>query len=291
MTIIARGHTQVRNYERALGGEPPRGSLRKSQSDLTRYLTQRLRRTNADRKEIAAFTKQKQNLLLKNVSRRDPVLKQANTELERVYAQRAKRKLTRPRIRTFEPRVISGSNFTIHVPPYDADWTFNPSGNAASANKGNGTYDLACQSLGDGTQEVAAGVMSWFFCTAADPQQRFAALLDFSDDWWDSASGYTAHNDFRMRLWVFGHSENAWVHQSDVQPSWSDGAGWFEDHGNSDEGRMSAEIFFPARANSWYQAWVWSDAQVYADSGFWGFAASSIHFSASAPLMVFGSLF
>lgn len=291
MAIIARGHKQVRDYERALGGEPPRGGVRRTQSELTRYLTQRLRKTNADRREIAALNAQKQNLLLRSVSRRDPRLKQANAELERIYAQRAKRRLAKPRIRKFEPRIISGSNFAVHVPPYSDGWTFNPSGNAATANTGAGTYDLACQSFGDGTQEVAAGVMSWFFCTAADLQQRFAVVIDFSDDWWDSASGYVAHNDLRTRLWVFGASENAWVLQTDVQPGWSDGVGWTESHGSSDGGRLSAEAFFPARQNSWYQAWVWSDAQAYADGGFFGIAASSIQFSASVPLMVFGSLF
>ena len=291
MAIIARGHQQVRNYERALGGEPPRGGARRSQSELTRYLTQRLRKTNADRREISALTSKKQNLLLASVPRRDPALKQTNAELERLYARRAARKLVRPKPRKFEPRVVSGSNFTIHVPPYDSAWTFNPGGNAADANMAAGTYDLACQSFGNGTQEVAAGVMSWFFCPAADLQQRFAALIDFSDDWWDSASGYVAHNDFRTRLWVFGHSENAWVCQADVQPGWSDGVGWTESHGSTDDGRLSAEVFFPARQNSWYQAWVWSDAQAYADGGFFGIAASSIHFSASVPLMVFGSLF
>jgi hypothetical protein len=76
--------------------------------------------------------------------------------------------------------------------------------------------------------------------------------------------------------------------------SWSDGVGWFESHGNDpagDSGGISNETFFPAQANQWYEAWIWSDASIYADGGFWGIAASSIQFSAAVPFVVFGSLF
>ena len=147
--------------------------------------------------------------------------------------------------------------------------------------------------------------MSWFFCVEAAPfvtdsrgniiggGQRFAALLDYSDDWWDSAMGYVAHNDMRTRLWVWGQTENKWVCQTDVQPSWSDGVGWFDNHGNDpagDAGTLAVQTYFAAMANIWYQAWVWGDAQAYADGGLFGFGASSIRFSASVPLMVFGSL-
>ena len=83
------------------------------------------------------------------------------------------------------------------------------------------------------------------------------------------------------------------MNQAEVSPQWSDGVGWFESHGNDpqgDDARISVQTFFPAPANSWYLAWVWSNATIYADSGFWGFAASSVHFDASVPLLVFGSL-
>jgi hypothetical protein len=190
-------HEQVRAYERALGGEPPRAAQRKSQSELTRYLAQRL------------------------------TLQRTNIELKRIHEQRIKRKLARPALRKFEPRVITGSNFAFHAPPYDVAYTFNPSGNAADANPSTGTYDLACQSFGDGNQQVAAGVASWFFCTEAAVDQRFAALIDFSYDWFDYATAYVAHNDLRTRIWIWGATENDWALQADVQPSWSDGESFY----------------------------------------------------------------
>jgi hypothetical protein len=141
--------------------------------------------------------------------------------------------------------------------------------------------------------EVAAGVATWFFAPAENSQQRVAALFDFSDDWWDSAALYVAHNNLRTRLWVWGDRERRWVTQTDVSPGWSDGVGWYDSHGNDpqgDSGTLSVQAFFPASANSWYLLWVWSDASAYADGGFFGSAASSIQLDAAVPFVVFGSL-
>ena len=53
-------------------------------------------------------------------------------------------------------------------------------------------------------------------------------------------------------------------------------------------GGVSVETFFQGQANSWYQGWVWTDAQAYGDGGGpLGFGASSIKFNASVPWMLF----
>ena len=107
------------------------------------------------------------------------------------------------------------------------------------------------------------------------------------------ASGYVAHNDGRTYLWVFGESENAWVAQSNQNPQWSNGAGWFDTNGNDpsgEDGRVSGETYFNARPNSWYQCWVWSSAWIYSTSGFFGFSASSIHLNMTVPFFVLGSV-
>jgi hypothetical protein len=80
--------------------------------------------------------------------------------------------------------------------------------------------------------------------------------------------------------------------KADVQPSWSDHVGWTDSHGNDPAGEVGglwAETWFPAAANGWYQVWVWSDAYVNSDSGFGGFGASSIQFSAAVPLVILNS--
>jgi dienelactone hydrolase len=69
------------------------------------------------------------------------------------------------------------------------------------------------QPFSNGNQEVQAGLISFFLCTVPG-LQRFAAVIDFSDDWWDSAQKYVAHNDVTTALWVWGESENTWVVQT-----------------------------------------------------------------------------
>lgn len=162
----------------------------------------------------------------------------------------------------------------------------------SSANSGAGTFHLQVGSIG-GFFEVAAGVGIFFRALADDPQQRFSALIDYSDMWHDHAMGYVAHNDLNTRLWVWGEAENAWVGKGEVTPGWMDGVGWFDTHGNypdGDDGRASGEIFFPVMANNWYLAWVWSDGSVYADGGWFGFSDSWLELDISIPFVVFGSL-
>src|SRR5262249_43298508 len=91
--------------------------------------------------------------------------------------------------------------------------------------------------------------------------------MDYDYEWitW-SIMGYTAHNDSSTHIWVWGLAENNWVLQRDsLPPFWSDGTGWFDQHGSGgyppveQYGRQSIEAFFPARANNSYLVWIWSD--------------------------------
>jgi hypothetical protein len=288
MAILIRGHDQVRKFQRALGGEPRQSAIKKAKSEMSKYLTEKSRSSNGAHKKAESILAKRRDLILKQIHEADPHLRKENATLRRIFEQRAKRKIKRPPLRKIESRIASDT--AILSPPYDDQWTSNPAHQQADANKTNGTYDLGVQSFGDGTQEVAAGVVSFFLCTTPG-LQRFAAVIDYSDDWWDSASGYVARNYVSTRLWVWGESENAWVAQTEVQPSWSDGVGWYENHGNDPNGQtgeVSVETFFQGQANSWYQGWVWTDAQAYGDGGGpLGFGASSIKFSASVPWMLF----
>jgi hypothetical protein len=226
-------------------------------------------------------------LVFGHIDRDDPKLAKSLAATRAAYARRSKRRTKAPRLERVEPSITLGSIQLLKGAPYDSSWTF---GAEASANKADGSFHLAAQSIGDGFSEVAAGIAVWFFSPGENMGQRFAAPLNYSYDWWDMASGYVAHNDLRTRIWIWGDSEQRWVSQTEVSPQWSDGVGWFESHGNSDGGLMTIETFFPARANSWYLAWVWSDASIYADGGFWGIAASSVRFDTSVPFVVFGGL-
>jgi hypothetical protein len=257
-------------------------------------MTERFRMQRATLTETSRRSERWRELLFRDVSEDDARLKQIKEQTNAQMQKRMKRKIERPKPLKFEPQFAVGSSFLLKAPPYDGAWKWASASNAeAQSNASTGSCDLAVQSLGSGNVEVAAGVFTWFFAPETTPSQRFAALLQYTDDWWDEADGYVAHNDLRTRLWVWGMTENGWVTTSDVSPSWSDGVGWFESHGNDpggDAGTISIETFFPTSANNWYQAWVWTDASVYADSGIFGFAASSIRFDSVVPFIVFGSL-
>lgn len=122
----------------------------------------------------------------------------------------------------------------------------------------------------------------------------------------------------QARLWVWGDTENDWVVQTDVSPSWSGLAGWLDSHTGGEElggdgpqppaeitlgpngeswpndflQRVSVETFFPARANSWYLGWMWSTVFAKRDGGsFAGSGAYGDLYIDNVPLIVFGSLF
>jgi hypothetical protein len=293
MSIIAYGAEKVKALQDALGGSLPAQARKQPRMHLEQSVAERFKALKAEREEAARLAAPMRDRLFSHTPKDEPGVKRSIEQTRKSYERRLKTKIRHPKTIRIEPRFITGSNFWLKVPPYDDDFAFQTASATAGADKVAGNYNLAVQSIGDGSHEAAGGVAVWFFCTTSDPMQRVAAVLDFSDDWWDSASGYVAHNDLRTRIWVWGDTEQNWVTQSDLQPSWSDGVGWYESHGNDpagDSGRISIEAFFPADANQWYEAWIWSDASVYADGGFWGIAGSSIKLSTAVPLVVLGSL-
>jgi hypothetical protein len=294
MTVLARGAKQVRSLERAIAGTPPKAGSTASRAWLERHMAERFKQQQTRLTETSRMAERWRELLFKDVHKDDARLKRLKEQAKAQLEKRKKRKIERPKRLEIEPRFIVGSSFLLKAPPYDGAWQWaNVSNAQAQSDASRGTCDLKVQSFGNGNREVAAGFFAWFFAPEDNPMQRFAALLQYSDDWWDDASGYVAHNDLRTRLWVWGQTENRWVVQSEMSPSWSDGVGWFESHGNDpggDSGTISNETFFPASANNLYQAWVWSDASAYADGGSFGSADSSIQFDSVVPFMVFGSL-
>lgn len=297
MTIIVRGSKQVAEFERALCGSPSSTGLQTSRAALTRYLSERVESRRAAQAERAQLTEPLLNLALSHIAQDDPRWGESIEARKAVYARRSKQKLTPPKREKFEAQVRLGSIQAVKVPPYDSDWSWPDTASRVEANadKASGTYHLQMGSVGEHWQDVAAGICVRFAAPVDDPQQRVAALIDYSDFWMDDAFGYVAYNNFKTHLWVWSEATQGWVSTPDVSPQWSDGVGWFEEHGSNgdgseEDGRISVETRFPAFANTWYQAWVWSQVSVYADGGFWGNAFSFTHYETSVPLMVFGSL-
>jgi hypothetical protein len=242
-------------------------------------------------KENSEFAVRRRELFLPKIAKDDPRLKRLNNEKKALIERRKKIKLEKPKALSVEDRFIIGSNIVVGGPPYDDAWTWGGGPHKqADANKATGACDLAIQSFGDGGKAVAAGVASWFFASEDNPMQRFAAIVQYSYDWWDDADSYVAHNDLTTTIGVWGFRENRWVVQTAIQPAWSDGVGWEESHGQNDSGFVPVETFFPAAANNWYSGWIWSNASVFSDSGFIFSSDSSIRFHSVIPFVVFGSL-
>lgn len=298
MTIIARGSKQVADFERALSGKPPSEGLQNSRVALGRHLAESVEAGRAAHAERAQLTKPLLELALGHIAQDDPRLQESIQARKEALARRSKRQLKPPPREKFEAQVRLGSIQAIKGPPYDDDysWPDSASRNEANADKASGTYHLQEVTSGDDTwMEVAAGIAVGFTAPVDNPLQRVAALIDYSDFWEDSAFGYVAHNHFKTHLWVWSDATQGWVSTPTMSPQWSDDVGWFEDHGSNGDGseegaRISVETYFPAFAHTWYQVWVWSKAAVYADGGFWGDASSWVHFEASVPMIVFGSL-
>src|SRR5580704_98492 len=237
MTVLARGAKQVRSLERAIAGTPPKAGSTASRAWLERHMAERFKQQQTRLTETSRMAERWRELLFKDVHKDDARLKRLKEQAKAQLEKRKKRKIERPKRLEIEPRFIVGSSFLLKAPPYDGAWQWaNVSNAQAQSDASRGTCDLKVQSFGNGNREVAAGFFAWFFAPEDNPMQRFAALLQYSDDWWDDASGYVAHNDLRTRLWVWGQTENRWVVQSEMSPSWSDGVGWFESHGNDPGG-------------------------------------------------------
>jgi hypothetical protein len=284
-----RGADNVLKFERILGGAPPEEAIGRSRVVLEHHLrarSERRRQANEDLAEISKLARKhlEQSTELK---RHHPILQEARLFFER----RAARKLEKPLSIRVEPRI--SSDFALKTPPYDAAWA-SPEGQpiAAQAIAASGTYDLNVQSASAGGADAGAGLGVWFFSADEHPAQRFAALLDYTDDWIALApAGYFATTVLQTSLWVWGCTENDWVVQSSLeQPFWHDsisdtgkGSASIGDDGG---GRVSNETFFSSLEGAWYLCWVWSDAYLYTDSG--SFASTQL--SVSVPFVVFGDL-
>lgn len=287
------GAKKVSELETKLGGKPPKKAANLALDALKQQLRERHERRKAHIAKMRPLMERSQAPLLKLI-KADKTAAESLAKRRKLTLDRGKEKLRVKHERLkIEPRMVSGSGFWLKAPPYDVPFNAAAGSASASSNINTGVYSLG-MSGGGSSSAASAGVGIWFFATEDNPAQRIAALFDYDYSWLDSSDWYTAHNDGSTNIWVFGNSENAWVlRQGNYYPSWSDGTGWQEDHGSDGEqdGRESLEGFFPARANSWYLAFIWSEGTCDDSSGgLFGFSFAQQFQNMSVPFVVFGSL-
>jgi hypothetical protein len=116
----------------------------------------------------------------------------------------------RPIPRSAESAVIFGSDIWIKAPPYDQPFTApGGSGVTVQADASGGDYNILAQSFGSGKLRGAAGFGTWYYSPYLDNHKRFSVLLQYDDNWWDSAALVNASTSLATQLWIWGHSENA----------------------------------------------------------------------------------
>jgi hypothetical protein len=275
---------------------PPIETLALAKSLLSAQHAEDSAKRHRQRAALARIEDQARHLALRHLRPDSAELKHLQHEYRELLEQRLKRgergRGHQDDATAFDI-VYGGSGLALAAPPYDFDWVSGLGSGIEDANRNAGDYNLRVQSFGSGWRTVAAGVGFWFYSGEGNPRQRFAALLDYTDDWWDSAMFYVADSRAHTRLAVFGASEKTWVVRSEQTPSWSDHVGWLDSSGNDpegEEGRVANETYFNAAPRSWYQCWVWSQADVYGDSGIFGFGAASAALNVRVRFGVLGSL-
>jgi hypothetical protein len=173
MTQLAYGAKQVRALQIALGGEPPKEAAEQSRAALERHVRERFERAYTSRASVAPLLQRAQAPVLE-ILKTDAGAIEAVEELRkharaRTYNKHArsgsnkKRSAHRKRIQ-FEPRFISGSQFTVLALPYDSPFMAQGGDATATANIVEGTYSIGVTGNG-GSAWAAAGVGMWFFCT------------------------------------------------------------------------------------------------------------------------------
>lgn len=292
MTVIARGAAQVRAYERAIGGDPPEADLERIRDAFVRRAAEQAQK----RQEISEQQARIVNPITEQLLENHPQLRAQHEAFKRELLQQPGH-LTVPRSSGAESQVESqvmtpAAIQLVKAPPYDwdASWT-SPGDTSASADKDTGQFNTYAKSYGEFASATAAlGV--WFYATADNQAQRFAAYIKYTDLWQFYAPGDTSCW-VGTTLEVWGNTEQAVVATAVVAPNPSAGGSYFEnnsDYGNPDMGAVSSEIYFPAKANRWYLAKFEGSAGGQAGGSIFGPGHASMNYFGSVPFVVFGSL-
>lgn len=290
METHAHGVDEVKALEDSLGFRVPAPAVTEAAcKDLIRVLEARVERQVEEARRDADLSRPALEVLLGT-----PGVEQARERMladqkSRMTANVTPSPLSPARISPADAQFRASANFTVKVPPYDGDFA---TGAGAAVDKSQGTFSLAVQAFG-GSDSCYLSFGSWFYTAQNNPAQRFAAGIEFNKHWRQHAMGYVAHSRFSTVVSIRDGTTNTdAIPPVQIQPTWNDGVGWTESHGEDVEGDFSlAEVFFPATAGHVYFCQLGFSASVDADSGIFGFADSTIHLNGQVPRLILGSLF
>ncbi|MFF7442506.1 hypothetical protein [Streptomyces sp. NPDC008122] len=290
METHAHGVDEVKALEDSLGFRVPAPAVTEAAcKDLIRVLEARVERQAEEARRDADLSRPVLEVLLGTPGMEQARERMLADQKSRMTANVTPSPLSPARISPADAQFRASANFAVKVPPYDGDFA---TGAGARVDKNLGTFSLDVQVFG-GSDSCYLSFGSWFYTPQDNPFQRFAAPIEFNKHWRQHAMGYVAHSDFATFVSVHDGTTNTdAIPPIRVQPSWSDGVGWAEEHGEDVDGDFTiAEVFFPATAGHVYFCQLAFSAAVDSDSGIFGFADSTIHLNGRVPRLVLGSLF
>lgn len=280
------------------GGTVPESAVREGISQLERTLAGKFNR----RAEQQARAEEQTTRVL------GPIFRLIEKDGPALAAVRARRKvagkipkLPPPSFHVAEEQVRAGSLLTVVSTPYSADWS-SGSGSTASGVTSGGGFGYKDEGRFGASAFIGSGGSAWgaggigasIRPLTPNTILRFTALVRYSYSWEDSSSGYVAHDDGFIGIYVWSfdlRGQDGRVEADQRSSLWSDGTGWFEDHSDSGEDELlpyaQSTIYLPVTSDRFYTFWVWTEVSGDATDGdiFGSFSRGALQ--AAIPFVVF----
>ena len=297
MTILAKGAEQVRRLQHALrGGEAPLGAIEASKARIHRDVAERFEARKAAHAKMARLTERRRQRLLAHVSMDDPDIIQEAQDARTHFETLRQRRLPKPMRRMSaksEPCVVTGSLEWWMNPPLDGAGFWPPpqeqfsnsdATQQAEADASIGAFSVNLQVSGGGASAAVACSAGVYVTFVAPPGlatvQRFSAVVGYNYFYWDAAALFTSDNDLTTQFLIWGETENDWVGQADISPSWSHHDTWLAQQSDEKTNQLyGGSAYFQAGPSQNYIAWVTCAAFASADGGsvYGGFALSTMN--------------
>nr|BFD90928.1 hypothetical protein KitaXyl93_22880 [Kitasatospora sp. Xyl93] len=185
-----------------------------------------------------------------------------------------------------EAQFDGNTNSAVKTPPYDGQFINTGSHSFVTAH--DGQFEMSLNGIGLSTS-AALTMGSWFFTPVNDFALQLTTNIWFNRDWHQDAMGFVAHSHFSTVFMIWDDTVKQFLPTSPVGPSWDDGVGWFESHGDHRENEwVVAETTFPATAGHWYFIQVSLSASVDAERGPLAESDSLIHVWGFVPYLMLG---
>jgi hypothetical protein len=154
----------------------------------------------------------------------------------------------------------------------------------AEADASIGAFSVNLAVSGGGASAAVACSAGVYVTFVAPPGlatlQAFSAVVGYNYFYWDLAQLFTADNDLTTKLLIWGETENDWVGQADISPSWSHHDTWLSQHSDENTNQLfGGSAYFQAGPSQNYIAWVSCAAFASADGGsvVGGFVSSTMN--------------